>query len=202
MRQRARRGEGERLRGEILEAADRLLVASGDEEAVSVRAVAREVGCTPAALYLHFRDRHELLYAVCERHFEDLDARVADAVDGDGDPIDCLRHGGAAYVRWGIEHPEPYRMIFMTRHDEVVAGAGAAAFAHLVDVAQRAIDAGRIAEPDAILVATGLWSVVHGITSLAVTMPHLPAVGVDAVTTHVIENYLAGLGAGARTMDV
>lgn len=201
MRQRARKGEGELLRGEIIEAADRLLVATGDEEAVSVRAVAREVGCTPGALYLHFRDRQQLLFAVCERYFADLDARVAAAVEGDDDPIGCLRHGGAAYVRWGVENAEPYRMIFMTRRDDLVAGAGATAFAHLVEVAQRAIDAGRIAERDALLVATGLWSVVHGITSLAVTTPHLAAVGLDAVADHVIENYLAGLTSDVRTME-
>jgi AcrR family transcriptional regulator len=201
MRQRARKGEGELLRGEIIEAADRLLVESGDEEAVSVRAVARAVGCTPGALYLHFRDRQQLLFAVCERYFTDLDARIADAVGGADDPIECLRHGGAAYVRWGVENPEPYRMIFMGRGDDAVGSAGATAFAHLVETAQRAIDTGRVAPQDAVLVATGLWSVVHGITSLAVSTPHVPALGVEVVTTHVIENYLAGLTAGVRTME-
>jgi AcrR family transcriptional regulator len=200
MRRRARRGEGDRLRGEILEAADRLLQASGDEDAVSVRAVAREIGCTPGALYLHFPDRRHLLLAVCERHFADLDERVTAAVAGQDDPVEALRHGGAAYVRWGIENPEPYRMIFMTRRDDIAAGQ--TAFAHLVAVAQRAIDKGRIAERDPLLVATGLWSVVHGIASLAISSPHLSMVGLDAVLTHVIENYLAGLSSGARTMDV
>ena len=201
MRQRARKGEGDLLRAEILHAAERLLVESGDEEAVSVRAVAREVGCTPGALYLHFRDRQQLLFALCERYFAGLDARIADAVGGGDDPIECLRHGGAAYVRWGVENPEPYRMIFMRRRDDAVGEAGATAFGHLVEVAQRAIDAGRVAERDAVLVATGLWSVVHGITSLAVSTPKVWTVGIDAVTTHVIENYLAGLTSSVRTME-
>jgi AcrR family transcriptional regulator len=201
MRQRARKGEGERLRGEIIEAADRLLVETGDEDAVTVRAVAREVGCTAPAIYLHFEDRQELLLAVAERYFADLDRHVDAAVDRDGDPVECLRRGAAAYVQWGVDNPEPYRMIFMTRRDEVVSSIGATAFGHLVEAAQRAIDARRISQRDALLVATGLWSVMHGVASLAVAMPDALPSPLDTLTTHVMEKYLAGLTVDAATME-
>jgi len=46
-RHRARRGEGARLREEILAAGTRLLLETGDEEAVSIRAIAQAVGVTP-----------------------------------------------------------------------------------------------------------------------------------------------------------
>ena len=65
-RARARRGEGPRLREEILAAATRLLAETGDEEAVSIRAVAEAVGVTPPSIYLHFADKTELIFAVCE----------------------------------------------------------------------------------------------------------------------------------------
>jgi AcrR family transcriptional regulator len=55
-RRRARRGEGEKLREEILEAAERLLLQTGSEEMVQVRAVAEAVGVTPPSIYLHFAD--------------------------------------------------------------------------------------------------------------------------------------------------
>lgn len=201
MRQRARKGEGDRLRGEIVDAADRLLVETGDEDAVTVRAVAREVGCTAPAIYLHFEDREELLLAVAERYFADLDRHVGAAVDRDGDPVDCLRRGAAAYVQWGVDNPEPYRMIFMTRRDDVVSSVGATAFGRLVEAAERAIDAGRVAPRDPLLVATGLWSVMHGIASLAVSMPDALPSPLDTLTTHVMEKYLAGLTVDAATME-
>src|SRR2546430_11150526 len=80
-RGRARRGEGELLRGEILDAADELLRATGSEAAVSIDAVAKAVGCTPPAIYLHFADKRSLIREVCERHFgvfrETLNAAAA-----------------------------------------------------------------------------------------------------------------------------
>ena len=64
-RHRARRGQGEALRGEILAAARELLAETGNQEAVSVRAVAERVGITTPSIYLHFKDKDDLLDAVC-----------------------------------------------------------------------------------------------------------------------------------------
>ena len=68
-RVRARKGEGELLRDEIIAATEALLVRTGDASAVSVRAIADAVGVTPPSIYLHFADKSELLYAVGEAHF-------------------------------------------------------------------------------------------------------------------------------------
>ena len=56
-RVRAKRGDGERLRFEILDAVDTLLARGSKDDAVSIRAVADMVGCTPPAIYLHFFDK-------------------------------------------------------------------------------------------------------------------------------------------------
>jgi len=69
VRTRARRGEGDLLRDEILTAAERLLVETGNEDSVSIRAIAEAVGVTPPSIYLHFPDKETLLFAVCERQF-------------------------------------------------------------------------------------------------------------------------------------
>ena len=198
-RARARRGEGERLRDEILEAADRILVASGDEEAVSLRAVAREVGCTAPAIYLHFTDRQALLFAVCERHFRDLDTAVVGAVAGIDDPLAALRAAGWAYVRWGIANPEPYRIIFMTRRADAPPwrfegdSAGEVAFRHLAELVEWAMKEGAVRSDDPWLVATGVWAAVHGLTSLVISTPDFPAQGLDVVVDHLMDVYLRGL---------
>lgn len=200
-RHRARKGEGDLLRDEIIAAAERLLAATGDEEAVSVRAVAREAGCTPPAIYLHFDDRRALLFAVCERHFTALDAAVTAAVDGVDDPVEALRRAGRAYLRWGIENPEPYRLIFMVRREETPPfrfegdRAGETAFGHLVELVERAMDAGALTPRDPFLVASGLWAAVHGVTSLVISTPRFPVHGVDALSDHVTDVHLRGLGA-------
>ena len=120
-RARARRGEGPRLREEILAAATRLLVETGDEEAVSIRAVAEAVGVTPPSIYLHFADKTELIFAVCEEQFRQLDAEMAGAEAGAADPLEALRRRGQAYVRFGLGNAEHYRVLFMYK-DHVPEG--------------------------------------------------------------------------------
>src|SRR6516225_5196353 len=70
------RGQGERLREALIDAAIELLADLQDVEALSVRAVTARVGVTPTALYLHFADKDALLVAVKARCFEELRARV------------------------------------------------------------------------------------------------------------------------------
>ena len=197
-RQRARRGEGERLRDEILDAASRLLVRTGDREAVSIRAVAGAVGVTPPSIYLHFADKADLIRAVCERHFRALDDCIEQAVAGIHDPAEELRLRGRAYVRFGLEHPEQYRILFMSRAavsdeppDEALLDSSG--FTALVDNVRRATAAGAIAPGDPLLVATGLWTVVHGITSLAISIPHFPLVGLDTLVDHLLDVQGRGL---------
>src|SRR4051794_538206 len=89
-RSRARRGEGQRLRDEILVAATQVLADTGSEQAMSIRAVADAAGVTPPSIYMHFADKTDLVYAVCERHFAELDAHVEAALVGITDPVERL----------------------------------------------------------------------------------------------------------------
>jgi AcrR family transcriptional regulator len=175
-RARARRGEGELLREQILDAAEQLLVASGDEDAVSIRAIADAVGVTPPSIYLHFADKETLLFSVCDRQFEVFDQVLTTAAAGT-DPVDRLRRRSKAYVQFGIEHPEAYRIMFMgrpmqiDRHVGTVEKAGTRAFNNLVDDVQRGIESGALRDDvDAVQTSIFLWSGMHGITSLFISL--------------------------------
>ncbi|MGH2703974.1 MAG: TetR/AcrR family transcriptional regulator [Actinomycetota bacterium] len=198
-RQRARRGQGERLREEILEATERLLISTGDAEAVSIRAVAEAVGVTPPSIYLHFVDKDELLFAVCERHFARLDRLAEEAGAGSGDPLESLRLRGRAYIRFGLEHPEQYRILFMGKPARVPEGFAeerlrrSAAFDHVVQAVQRCVDAGSIRPEDPVLVAIGLWAAVHGMTSLLISKPDFPWPERDLLIDHLLAVQIEGL---------
>lgn len=198
-RPRARRGEGEQLREEILDATSRLLTETGDHEAVNIRSVAQAVGVTPPSIYLHFADKAELIKAVCSRHFGSLDQCLEEAVAGTDDPAEQLRLRGRAYVRFGLDHPEQYRILFMSKREAACEEPpdedlrAASGFTALVDNVVRAAEAGAIHAPDPLLVATGLWTVVHGITSLAISIPGYPVVGLDVLVNHVLDVHRRGL---------
>lgn len=197
-RPRSRRGEGEKLRDDLLDATERLLIETGRAEAVSIRAIADAVGVTPPSIYLHFADKESLIFAVCERHFEAFDSVIERAGSSTDDPVESLRRRGRAYVRFGLENPEPYRILFMTRTDgerqhDALTGAGARAFQHLVDAVQRAIDAGAFRRVDPVLAATGVWAAVHGVTSLLISMPGFPWPDVETLVDHICDIQNVGL---------
>lgn len=180
VRPRARRGEGEQLRQEIVDAAERLLVQTGDERSVSIRAIASAVGVSPPAVYLHFPDKESLILAVCSKQFEIFDAELETAGAQATDPVDELTRRSQAYVEFGLTHREAYRIMFMTHpvaegeQARAVVGAGRTAFEHLVDAVQRGIDAGVFRDVDPLEAAIGLWSGVHGVTSLLISLPSFP----------------------------
>lgn len=198
-RQRSPRGEGEHLRGEILEAAERMLLDVGDADRVSVRAIARAVGVSPGSIYLHFGDKQDLVFAVCEQHFAHLDRHLAEAAAGHADPLDRLRAMGRAYADFGLRHPEAYRMIFMTPapsapdrfNDERLAPT--AAFGQVLETVQACIDAGRFRpDLDAWRTALVVWSAVHGITSLLLVKPQFPWPEREALLESVCDASVAG----------
>ena len=199
IRRRAKRGQGELLRAEILAAAEQLLITTGDQGAVSIRAIADAAGVTPPSIYLHFADKSELLAAVCEARFADFERYMQDAVCGIDDPLEALWAMGRAYVRFGLEHPEHYRIMFMTRPPAdgpavpVDKLPGLPAFGFLVEAVARCMDAGGIAAGDPFLVATNLWTAVHGVTSLLIARPDFPWPDFDRLMELVVDVQRRGL---------
>lgn len=201
IRPRARRGEGDRLRQEIIDAGKRLLFETGNQEAVTIRAVAEAVGVSPPSIYLHFPDKDALLLAVCEETFEALDEHIEKAAAGIDDVREQLRVRGKAYVQFGLENPEHYRILFMTRpaalkpETEIPAPA---AFLHHVESVQRARDAGVLRQDvDLMIAAITLWSGAHGITSLLIAKPSFPWPDVDMLIDSVLANLVDGLTSSA-----
>ena len=80
-----------------------------------------------------------------------------------------------------------------SRQDDVFVGAGARAFQHLVDAVQRCIDAGAFRPVDPVFAATGVWTAVHGVTSLLISLPGFPWPDLDALVDHVSETQIRGL---------
>jgi AcrR family transcriptional regulator len=203
-RARLPRGRGELLRPQILDAAEALLLSGADEHAVSMRAVADAVGVTPPALYRHFADKEDLLLEVCERRFAEFDVRIEEAgagADDDADAVAALRRRAEAYLRFGLTHPEHYRILFLKgpggveRRAAERGGAGRRAFEHLVAAVQAAIDSGALRPGDPTVLAIGLWSALHGLTALLISMPSFPWPPVETLLEATVDAQLRGMAA-------
>jgi AcrR family transcriptional regulator len=177
-----RRGEGDLLREQLIEAASRLLAAPVVEEPLSLRAVAREVGVVPQSVYLHFADKAQLVRAVITRRFGELTVATQaaeDRVTGVGAASRKLRARCLEYCRFGLETPGHYALLFETRATGQMGSGfegspGAETFEGFVKAVQRCMDDGAAPRREAFSVTTSLWTGLHGIVSLRLSKPGFP----------------------------
>src|SRR6516165_3476739 len=165
------------LRQEILDAASELFVKEGYEH-VSMRRIAEKIEYSPTTIYLYFKDKAELLEQVCVETFSRLSGVLARLEQMPGDPIERLKRGLVAYIRFGLENPHHYRATFMTPipegfHQEKYHqpdSPGMQAFDFMRRCVFDCIAAGQFnADAAAELVSQTFWAGIHGITSLLIT---------------------------------
>lgn len=173
----AARGEGTRLRDEIIEASLALLEELDDPWQLSLRAVARKVGIATTSIYLHFESLESLLVAVKATLWERFGERMGAAATSVGTtPRDRVIGLGRAYLALAEEHPAAFRMLFSTpwHLDRNFSDEGQ--FALLTD----AVGDVASSPEDALLRAVQLWCGIHGLVVLRQTMTRFPWPEVDA----------------------
>ena len=114
-RSRNPRGEGARLREQLLRAASEVLDEVGDADRVSVRAIARRAGVSPTALYLHFPDRDAAVAAAVDAGFVAFNAALRDAAVAAGEPRAALEAMGLAYLDFAEQQAALYAGLFSAR---------------------------------------------------------------------------------------
>lgn len=152
-------------------AAGRLLEKEG-AEAVSFRAIARDVGVSQTAPYNHFESKEHLLATVAEEGFRSF-AALQRAAAKSRSPSRCLCALGRAYVAFACDHPQLYRLMFgvgladWKRYPALAEAALAASIP-----VQQALGAGPgrgkidAKQPEVAWIAT--WALVHGLASLLI----------------------------------
>ncbi len=190
-----RRGEGSRLRDDIVQAATRLLREGGNEDAITLRAVAREAGITAPSIYAHFRSPAAIVGAVVAETFAALATSLQRSREGIDDPVQRLSAQCYAYMRFAEEHPGLYRVLFvrggekeqpapspgdrdsaleMTIANAIILEAGTPAFDILVEAITKCVEAGRSGSEDPFLDSVALWSALHGYVALRAAAPEFP----------------------------
>ncbi|MBA3270121.1 MAG: TetR/AcrR family transcriptional regulator [Acidobacteria bacterium] len=153
------------------------LAAEKGPTGLSLREVARRAGVSQAAPYHHFADKSGLLAAVAERGFTLLDASQAAALDQAGqDPAARLAELGAAYVRFALDRPHFFKVMFrphLVEHRKypLLAAVSSRTFERLVDTVRVARLAHGHDDIDPIAVAMLVWAVPHGLAMLYLDGP-------------------------------
>jgi AcrR family transcriptional regulator len=195
-RERNPRGQGERLRTTLMEAARELLLELGDQSKLSVRAVTARAGVSPNALYMHFATKEELLNAVMNASYKEWRASLNGGIPADAEPIDQLRAYCHSYFRFARERSGIFRVVFMTRIREGVPvpardgpvgeDEGVDSFNDFLAIVTRCLPDGA----DAFSQAAYLWAGLHGRVALSDAIPTFPWPAEDDYIERMIEIHI------------
>jgi len=193
-----RKEEKERRRSEILDAAEALYARKG-WDALTVDQVARSARLSRALLYVYFRDKEDLLFAIGERALRLLRDRLSQAVSAAPTGIGQLASIGRAYM--GYAHEFPHYFDFCSRFQSHSTGADSSANEAACRVAgdqaigtlAQAIEHGirdgsmRADAGEPLMLAISLWAFIHGIIQL--TMAKAPDLARRGIATAAFSNY-------------
>lgn len=156
----------------ILETAKEVFIEEGFEKA-SIRAIAEKIEYSPATIYLYYKDKNELFFAVHELGFDKLLEEMIVAIEGITDPLEELRCRGYAYMKFAFENPEMYDLMFilnapMDTLKEENWNSGHKCFVLLCETIQRGIEAKQLKLKEVEITAMSIWSFMHGMVSLKI----------------------------------
>jgi AcrR family transcriptional regulator len=200
-RRRNRRGHGDQLRADLVAAASRLLESLGSEEALSLRAVARQAGVAPPSVYLHFADKHELMRAVLDERFVELREMLDEAGAAATDPVGDLRARCITYCTFAEEQYGNYSVMFSAMavaqpgvgFEEL---PGSEVFLGLVGAVERCVRSGAIGALDVFLTSSLIWTNLHGLATLRHSKPAFPWPPLTVLLEEMLRGY-CGIGVTA-----
>jgi len=190
------------LRQEILDAARDIFVKEGYDR-LSMRRVADKIEYSPTAICLHFRDKQELVFSLCEETFGRL-VRELESLDSGKDPIARLKLGLRRYVDFGLRNPQHYIATFVLPHTERDDPAhvehykdpntmGMRALGFLRAQVEACVAAKKLRRVNVDTATRALWAAIHGVTSLLIAFPSFPWGDRDQVIDTVIDGVVEGM---------
>ena len=187
----------------LVDAGRRILEAEG-AAALSLRAVAREAGVSPAAPYHHFKDKCELLEAVAHGGWEALNDAIGAARRDADTPGEALREIGLAYVGFARDNPALYRLMYDTSRDRTAmpkpANEDESGYHH---VKRALVEAGAdpADEQELQLATIAAWCAAHGLAEMANFKEFAPlkaAMGGDQAFLRAVLRHIGTFARGAK----
>lgn len=212
-RSRARRDdEKEQRREAIIDAAVCVFAEKGFETA-KMEDVAQQARVSRALVYLYFKNKNELQFAICLRALRALRERMQAAADQHAQGADKIMAIGRTYIEYAREEPAYFAALSrFEAHQADLMAAGSVERAALDagiavhELTVRSLHQGmrdgslRTDLDDPMLVAMTLWGFTHGIIQIAQTKGEFlseAGVAVDALLRHGLDLALRGLRPGA-----
>ncbi|GAA4406581.1 TetR/AcrR family transcriptional regulator [Nibrella viscosa] len=164
--------EKEELKKLILESAKKLFVEKGIEQ-TTIRSIADAIQYSVGTVYVYFRDKNAILHALHAQGFTALGSQFK-VLFNVADPMERLRAMGRVYIRFALENPDMYDLMFTVKApmeflndtNEEEWTEGKTTFDVLKTTVKECLEAGHFAGHHLEPLSFMIWSLVHGMCSL------------------------------------
>ncbi|WP_316805222.1 TetR/AcrR family transcriptional regulator [Pedobacter nototheniae] len=163
----------EDLRQRILDAAKELFLREG-YDATSIRKIAEKIEFSPTTIYLYYKDKTDIMYALHQEGFKLLGTQFM-VLQHVYEPFERLKAMGRVYMSFALNNPDFYELMFIQKEPiEFVKNhcadeeweEGEQSFAALIKTVEDCQHAGYFTGFEANTFALNVWSLMHGLCSL------------------------------------
>jgi len=166
----------EDIKTAILNAAKNLFLEKGFE-ATSLRKIAVEIGYSPTTIYLYYKDKNDIIYALHQEGFNLFRSKLAPLMIIQ-DSFERLKALGESYITFAKEHPDYYELMFMLKEpmkyldsgaDKELWENGRQIFGLMLETVKECQKEGYLYNENPNYIAMQAWGSVHGLCSLYIT---------------------------------
>ncbi len=189
----------EEFRREILDSAREIFISDG-YDGFSMRKLAGKIDYSPTTIYLYFKNKDDLLFAICEDFFSNFLAKLNHIRSVSQDPVETLHQAFLYLIEFGFKNPNQYKVIFFSKssvygtHEEFIQRESMARNTYLVfrEIIQDCIKAGRLRERDDEVIASALAVASHGLVTTILCCPDFSNRRSDVIARSLVDALLRG----------
>ena len=193
------KGEGHLRRVEILESAERIFSSVGYERA-TIRKIADDVGVSSTALYIHFRDKDEILHEITQTYLRSLREQNREIAARPIDAVFRIRLMLEGYIHVGLKDPNTFKLVFHTiqqpgeaEHEAQTARLRTGCYRPFWEVVNELARAGRLRSADPDAVGQAMWAACHGLVTLMIVRASFEWVPPETLVPALLDGILYGM---------
>lgn len=185
------------LREEILEVSKEILIKDGFSK-MSMRRIAKRANVSATSIYLHFKNKDDLLVTLIEESIAKLKSALMEVLEPSGDLINQLEIITRRYVDYALMHPQEYEIIYMVRPEEMPKYPKEkfrdvrSAYELIAEVISEGNRKESIEVEDSLISAYTLWAQIHGVVSVILNKRLDTRIPQDQFIDHAIEQIIKG----------
>jgi len=165
-----------------------------------MRRLAEKIGYSTPTIYLYFKDKDDLLFAICEEYAEQFITHLNHIRSHSNDPLDTLRQALLYRIDFGLNNPDQYRVFFLAKptgvgaQEEFMKRESMARQSYFVfkEIVQECIETGKFRNLGAEVMTQVLAAATHGLIAVNIFNKSFPWADRNMLAHTLVDGLLRG----------